>query len=651
MNTEISTKHSAFLLEEMENIAAQIRALIVTMPPRELLGYIYSQRLMMSMTEYDSNSSDIQNKKIDTYQFLLQYVHAVLASTLNTDEYSFEEIHFEKVIELCDKLKEKSILFAMLSSINTENGIFGPNTGEIEFHAKSNWLLIRGNRYQVLEGEFYRYVLAPHNDILIDIYGVSANDIAIGFQDMADATRSGQADAIEEMGQQFDAATTFANERKESVEDTLETWISTNDHAAEKMIHAIADLFHGGIANVSRHTKLPPDLLFDLAYRPGEETEFFAPGDYAGTPYRTLPARKKPLIQIGSDYYAIDPCFTRDAGYRALLHNVIKKRPLYKKIFEEKQKQMSEVAFPDILHKQLRSAKVYREVYYKDPSTKQWAENDTLIIIDDVLLLVEAKAGAAATIASPAVDFKRHAQSVQDLFLKAYTQCKRFFYYMKSAAEVPIYYLSNGRYEECGRINYSHYRVMVPIGLTIESFAPFSAYCKELSQVEPLLGKHAFISLSIDDLFVLRRFFETPGEFAHYIEVRQAVAGLRRAHLFDEIDHIGAYISKNRFDLEISRQLNNGKHGRVLWDGMGHVIDKSFEGGDWDKKAFPKQSFPREVAKLLEAIDTTSSPGWLLAESHIRDLSEDGRNNLSNMLLGYRISLNQHLNRHFSIGG
>lgn len=35
-------------------------------------------------------------------------------------------------------------------------------------------------------------------------------------------------------------------------------------------------------------------------------------------------------------------------------------------------------------------------------------------------------------------------------------------------------------------------------------------------------------------------------------EVRQSVAGLRRAHLFDEYDHLGAYITKNRFDQDFA---------------------------------------------------------------------------------------------------
>ncbi|BDV39419.1 hypothetical protein DSM21852_26720 [Methylocystis bryophila] len=99
--------------------------------------------------------------------------------------------------------------------------------------------------------------------------------------------------------------------------------------------------------------------------------------------------------------------------------------------------------------------------------------------------------------------------------LKAYKQCERFFSYLNSADEVPLYHLVDGKYEECGRVRRSDYRVLVPIGLTVESFSPFSTYCKELPQIKPLLGKHAFISLSIDELFVLKRLLPTPGSFAH----------------------------------------------------------------------------------------------------------------------------------------
>jgi len=642
------------LLRDMEATAARMRALIVAMPPHDLLGYIYAQRLMKAIWEQDIAAEEREaiapDDVVNENQFLLEYVHAVLASDAAPDKVEFGEAKCAELFELGRELRQQAMFYAMFTSADTKDGAFGPHTADIEYRAKSAWVLLRGNRYQVLEGEFYRYVLAPHDDVLKEVYGIGAEEISIGFQAMADAARSGHADAIMEMMKQFDAVQTFAGAESKALEEVMETWVADNAEQAKSAGLALDDMFRGGVANVSRHTNLPSALLADLAYQRGEETEFFAPGDRAGTPYRTLPARKKPLVQLGSDYYAIDPCFTRDAGYRALLFNLLQRKPDYKVDFNERQKVMSEAAFADILNAQLPSAKVFQEVYYKDPESRQWSENDTLILIEDVLFLVEAKAGAAATIASPALDFGRHAQSVQDLVIKAYKQCERFFNYLNSADEVSLYNLVDGKYVECARIRRADYRVMVPIGLTVESFSPFSAFCKELPQVEPLLGKHAFVSLSIDDLFVLKRLLPTPGEFAHYMEVRQTVAGLRGAHLFDEVDHLGAYLKKNRFDADMADQLKDNKVSMVIWDGMSHDVDRSFEGEDWESGPFPTQRFPQEVLKLLGALDARRASGWLAAESYIRNLGEEGRSDLAKMLAQLRKSLSEHPARYFLYG-
>lgn len=643
---------AAILLKDMEVTAANMRALIVSMPPKDLLGYIYAQHIMKMLASNDTTTvesdSDNPNDTIFEYQFLLEYVHAVLASDTAPTEVKFDEEQCAELFVLSMKLQEQAMFFAMASSAGTENTEFGPDTADMEYYTKSTWIMLRGNRYQVLESEFYRYVLAPHDDVLKKIYGVGATEIAEGFQDMANSTRSGQANAMEEIMKQLEAVQDFASEQKKPFKDVMQTWVAVNTDQSKAAGLAMDDMLRGGIANVSRHTKLPPELLADLAYQRGEETEFFAKGDFAGTPYRTLPARKKPLIQLGPDYYAVDPSFTLDAGYRALLFNLLQRKPEYKKVFKDRQKKMSEGAFPDILSNQLPGATIYQEVYYKDPVTKQWFENDTLVLIDDVLYLVEAKAGAAATIASPELDFKRHAQSVQDLVLKAYIQCKRFFNYLNSADEVPLYNRVAGNYKESGRVCRSDYRVMVPIGLTVESFSPFSTFCKDLPQIRPLLGKHGYVSMSVDDLFVLKRILPTPGIFAHYMEVRQAVAGIKHAHLFDEFDHLGAYITKNRFDQDIADQLKGRDVSFVIWDGMSDIIDSSFMGENWESNPIPTQNFPDEVLKLLGALDTTRTPGWLSAESFIRNFGEQARNNLAKVLSDLDKTIEQHPARYFA---
>ncbi len=317
----------------MEALAQRICELIVAQPPHDLLGYIYGQRMLRAFHEPEGKerpkAADDPDDLINDTQFLLEYVHAAFASHPAPSNATFDEATCAELFACASNLKMKAMLYAMASSAGTEDGAFGPDTADVEFRAKSTWVLLRGNRYQVLEGEFYAFVLAPHDALLRETYGIGANEIAAGFQDMANAVRTGQAEAFEEMAKQFDAAQAFAKVQGKPFEEVAAD--SAKNHAADTKAAALAfdDMLRGGICNVSRHTTLPPELLADLALERGEETEFFEDGPYSGTPFRTLPARKRPLIKLDGRYYAVDPCFARDAGYRALLWNLLRRKPEY----------------------------------------------------------------------------------------------------------------------------------------------------------------------------------------------------------------------------------------------------------------------------------------------------------------------------------
>lgn len=314
--------------------------------------------------------------------------------------------------------------------------------------------------------------------------------------------------------------------------------------------------------------------------------------------------------------------------------------------FNKVQKEMSETAFPSILSHQFRNAKVFHEVWYREKGN--WSENDTLILIDDVLIIVEAKAGAAATIASPESDFNRHAQSVRDLILKAFDQCNRFLEYLASHNEVKLYRRENNRYEESICIRLTDYRVVLPIGLTVESFAPFSTLSKQLPGIAPILGKFPFISLSIDELFVINRFLPMTGQLLHYFEIRQTAAGLTKTMIFDEMDHLGAYISKNLFTQDLQRQLNKGAD-LVVFDGMCKTVDDYFGQPDWEQHPTPAQDFPDEIRHILCILENQQAPGWLIIDSCLRNFSGEGRKQLAHGLTPLRESLSRYPYRYYFV--
>jgi hypothetical protein len=377
-------------------------------------------------------------------------------------------------------------------------------------------------------------------------------------------------------------------------------------------------------------------LLEVLAYQPGEEGDFWAAGDFAGSPFRTLPARKRPLIRLGDEFYLTDPSFVRDASYPILLHQLQQGDDAHRTAFRQRQQAMAEDAFSTIFAPQLQRARVYRSVYYRIAGSN-WRENDTVILLEDTLIIVEAKAGVAATVASPASDFPRHARAIQDLITKAYTQCKGLLDRLEELGDLPLCEYRDGRYREVVRLRLGDFRRIIPIGLTVESMSPFSAAAARLPGITPILGQYPFISVAIDELFVLRRVLPSAGALLHYLAVRQAAAGFPQLLLFDETDHLGAYLRYGRYPDAFMRQHGADRAGLILVDGMSNSVDAYFMDPEGDPGA--AAGGPAELDQVLTALEADASPGWLEVNEMLRDLPMVTREPLATLLRASRLAL------------
>ena len=112
----------------------------------------------------------------------------------------------------------------------------------------------------------------------------------------------------------------------------------------------------------------------------------------------------------------------------------------------------------------------------------------------------------------------------------------------------------------------------------------------------------------------------------------QAIAGIKQGLLFDEFDHLGAYLTKNRFDLDIIDQSMDENSGIVICNGMSGIVDQAFESEQWETEPKPTQKFPSVVLKVLSALDISREPGWLSVDSLIRNFGEEARNNFAKYL-------------------
>ena len=573
---------------------------------------------------------------IDDMQFMLEFVHAAWScrGVLADQQGKLNEAEVAEIFETLTELRNTTMLYCMMKSKTMAGEVGNRRPGYVGFQAMSTWVNLRGRRYQVLEEEFLKFMLRPHDEVLWKCYGIGADEIAAGVQAMADASRTGLARAADNVERGMKAAE--ASGGPESLSADM----------ARQAMDAVDDLINGGICNMSRHSNMSKSLLQDLSYLPGENTEFLAEGELCGTPLRTLPALVKPGIRLGEDYYIADGQFVRDVAYRCVQRGVLARDPDYREEWNKRQRRVVEEAFAKSFQSQLKGAAVYRSVNFRESKTGNWAETDLLLAMEDVLVIVEAKAGVMA-MDSPAEDFRRHMASFDRLIVKAYGQCERFLKYLASADRVPIYGLSSGERVKIADLSLGAFRKVLPIGLTVESLSPLSTCLNNLAEISPLLGRHGFMSMSVDDLLVLRRFLPTTGELLHYLEVRQEAGTVPDTTVVDEMEYLGAYISRNRFDTDLQEQRKKAPF--VVWNSYSEVVDRYFRGENAGRGRVPRQNYPAELEAILKVLDRKRPKGWLEMDAAIRNLGSDERGNLSNGLAGLKKTLGRHDHRRMLI--
>lgn len=631
---------------ELEATAESLRVAILNVEPMALLGYLWGQLLMSQL--HKGEAAGVPQSDLETSVLALEYVHAVLSGHAENTGSSKDEEALTAVLIAAKKLRDVILRYCLVAA-GAMPGALDHETRTLAMHSMTSWTMLRGHRYQALEEEFFAFVLAPHDDALLETYGVGAAEIARGLQAAVDATRYGHMGAMEQIHAEMEKTYAVAENEGISLEEAIATVYATEED--KKAVHsATQDLFFGGICDVGKTSGLPAALLDDLSYKRGEEGLFFADGPLRGTPIRRLPARERPLLRLDGSYYACDPNFLRDSAYRAIQWGLGRRLPGYETTkWGERQAKVTESAFPHILATQLKGATVLSTVYYPDPVSGKWVENDLVVLVNDALLQIEVKAGVMP-MHSPEMHFDKHVRTVQALVVKAKQQSERFFRYAASAPEVPLYKLEDGKYVEVHRLRLAQYRLAIPLGLTVEAFTPFSSMSKRLPEMAPILGKYPFVSMSVDDLFVLTRMLPTTGELLHYLSVRQRVAAQHDVALIDELDHLGSYLTQNRVDMFNDEHFAEGATF-LTHAGASDVVDEYFADPDWREKKPPHQKYPPLLRKALDSIDVTRGPRFLRADCLVRDFSSQARNEVEEKLSMFLPTLKEYPYRWALIGG
>jgi len=592
-HTQIQTYCKAEYPKVKERIDEKINRLkneISICDPLMLLKFTKDMVMLFHMNKF----SELDYTSEENMAIMAQgYIQSILISTENhfddTEPKEDQNKRWHSVLADVEDLYKEFVYFFIYWSA------YKKDTGEISddmmhYIVESQMLyLVRGNRYQVFELDPLKNLLPAHNDVLVELFGVTADQIIEGLEKLQHSMSQGFADAWMDMRKKYD-------EFCESVDKGKDPEAAIED--ARGSMNPIFDKTFGEALNdISHITGWDERLIDALSLGIGECNSFFDGSEFSGWPIMEMPTKKKPFIKIDGVAYGFDYYSLFDNIYRALQKEIFRLKPEYIDTWSKRQNLASENMVRTLFLKLLPGATAYSGNYYPvSNSLKQMNENDLLIIYENYLFIIEVKAGSFPQ-APPINDFDAHIKAYTKLAQEADSQCSRTIKYINGHQPVPFYDADKQKKFEINSI--ADIKEIYTFSVTVDNFNYFAAKAEKLNFIT-LSSKT--IVISYDDLLSYGYYFDSPLYFLHFLKQRKLAIDIPQIAMNDELDHLGMYISHNMYSITASEFP--AEH-RINWHGFRQDLDNYF------CKLYmpelnatkPKQNIPNEITEIIRLLE------------------------------------------------
>lgn len=609
---------------------SSIRKQISKCDPVQLLSFSSDMFLMSNLGI--SSEIELSSESIFVSR-MTEYIQSIIASTPikhkpSKKDPSFRFFRIQK--QLVDLHKQIQYFYFCWSACFDK--LFPDYTDDLKHVVFESQLLylVRGQRYQFLEFEYYDRLLAVHNEVFIGTFGISSNEIVEGIKKLQHALSQGKIDAISNLSELMD-----------SYFESGETDVAKFNEIYPDAGRDFAENFLGTrLRDVINITGWPEKFVKLLSWEVNECKDFFDEKDFSGWPIVDLPIQKRPFIKIGDQYYCFDYYSFIDNFYRALQKAVSREIPSYR--WSDFQKEASEQMVADVFSQILPGCSVLRDNYYPiNKSLKKLAENDLLVQYGNVLLIVEVKAGSFVYTA-PLTDFESHIVSYQNLIEKADKQCKNTYDYLLSSDEAIIY---NQDASIKSKLNMCQIKDIFTISMTIDNINDYAARVEKLKFLEL---KSKAICISIDDLMVYREFFDSPLVFLHFLQQRRQATQENKLALSDELDHLGMYIEHNMYCIQLQDYPDDA---HIRFYGYREELDNYFCKLYHPQLCPPKPSLkiPDLFSKIINYLEKSDLVDRIQASNYLLNFSTDAKEQLCKTV-EYALQRQSQIKRMLSFG-
>jgi hypothetical protein len=559
------------LVEEIGNLVSQLEPLPLLQMSH---GWFTARSLGQDAEDQVGHAQMIALRMLDYVQSV---VCGVPPSAQQRTPSNEDWQHLERLVE--ELYGHLSLPYFIANSAHRR--INDPNHSEevekLRVMLQMNFVMVRSERHGVLEVPYLKRLLSPHDSVLNDLFGVGADRIAEGFERIQWSLAAGLTYAIADAKEvhrafvenlQSHPKTFNGSTNQQVIEEFLEQSGQT-----EKLHNALHSMYGLGLYEVESTSGLPANLLRELAWAPGEDTEFTAPGPHSGSPVRQLPVHKRPFLHVAGKTYCFDQISLFEGLYRVIERLVKRLKPDYRGAWNEAQTKVTEQRTFELLRRLLPNAQIFTNAHYQfdSPRTgaREWAETDGVVVYAGHLFVVEVKAGLASNL-SPIDHFDHHVKKMQTLLGDSARQGERFLETFRFEGAIM---LCDNQHNVLETLDWNAVRHATVITVTLDGLHALSTRAAELA----VLGVDRIQSptwvLSLDNLEIYADVFRSPFRFLHFVEQRMNGEANPHTRPGDEMDHLGMYLEYNRYVDEAQRL---GPEAEIIWIGQRSSVDKYY---------------------------------------------------------------------------
>ena len=286
-----------------------------------------------------------------------------------------------------------------------------------------------------------------------------------------------------------------------------------------------------------------------------------------------------------------------------------------------------------LFQRALPNSSVYPKMIYNLSGQNKRPEVDIVVVCDDVLLIVECKAGALVN----ATRRGGRSSVVRDLkktIVGAQEQAARLVNELVAKKEVVLQSQVDGKSVV---IRADDFRTVIRVSVTMELISSVSASLWTLKSAGLLKETVGCWSVSLNDLRVIVELLDQPALFLHYLTRRVDLNCLNRISSRDELDLLMHYIERGLFFREQNEPKENQEIMITSWTQRLEQYYRRMDGIAQSGKK-PVLKLGRRTKQLLDSLEMIRPKNYLSASVAILDFDIPAREGL----LG---KLNEHLSR------